>query len=316
MAIANQRSIETFLKSENLKNIEKCRNILYCGHPCSGLRDEKMCPPCLYRCDRNLDESIPGQTADDTCLICFTDNLASAPVIKINCGHLFHFHCIEAMLKNRWSGPRISFCFSQCPICKKPIEHERLQDLLQPLQNLYADVQRKARMRLEYEGLMHHSDITTPGAKYYHDPTGYAMEKYAYYLCFKCDKAYYGGEAKCNEMIELPDEYNPAELVCGACSNSRAQSCLKHGNEFMEFKCRYCCSRALFYCFGTTHFCNTCHSNHIYVTGIPKDKLPKCPAGPNAVQLSGSQCPLNVDHPPTGDEFSLGCGICENVRTF
>jgi hypothetical protein len=37
--------------------------------------------------------------------------------------------------------------------------------------------------------------------------------------------------------------------------------CPKHGTDYLEYKCRYCCSVAVFFCFGTTHFCNACHDD-------------------------------------------------------
>lgn len=43
---------------------------------------------------------------------------------------------------------------------------------------LFEDVKRKALMRLEYEGL----------DKGRADPAAYAMDRYAYYVCFKCNK--------------------------------------------------------------------------------------------------------------------------------
>lgn len=58
------------------------------------------------------------------------------------------------------------------------MEHPVLAELLAPIQSLYEDVRRKALMRLEYEGL----DKGRP------DPASYAMERYAYYVCFKCTK--------------------------------------------------------------------------------------------------------------------------------
>ena len=61
-------------------------------------------------------------------------------------------------------------------------------DLLKPIQKLYEDVRRKALMRLEYEGLHKAEAITTPGARFYKDPAGFAMDRYAYYVCFKCNK--------------------------------------------------------------------------------------------------------------------------------
>ncbi len=52
------------------------------------------------------------------------------------------------------------------------------------------------------------------------------MDRYAYYVCFKCKKAYYGGEVRCEEQAAQADDYDPSELVCGACSDvSRAQVC-------------------------------------------------------------------------------------------
>lgn len=91
-------------------------------------------------------------------------------------------------------------------------------------------------------------------------------------------QAYYGGEARCD--AEVGEEYDPTELVCGACSDvSRAQMCPKHGTDFLEYKCRYCCSVAVFFCFGTTHFCNACHNDFQRVTNIPRLELPSCPAG-------------------------------------
>lgn len=63
--------------------------------------------------------------------------------------------------------------------------------------------------RLEYEGI-----IQSTNQK---DMAAYAMDRYAYYVCFKCSKAYYGGEIRCD--AEMGDKYNPQELVCGGCSD-------------------------------------------------------------------------------------------------
>lgn len=70
-----------------------------------------------------------------------------------------------------------------------------------------------------------------------------------------------------------------------------------------------------FFSFGTTHFCAVCHDDFQRLMRLPKNLLPKCPAGPKGLQLEGS-CPLRILHPPTGEEFALGCGICRNLSTF
>nr|5O6C_A Chain A, E3 ubiquitin-protein ligase MYCBP2 [Homo sapiens] len=257
------------------------------------------------------------QDADDMCMICFTEALSAAPAIQLDCSHIFHLQCCRRVLENRWLGPRITFGFISCPICKNKINHIVLKDLLDPIKELYEDVRRKALMRLEYEGLHKSEAITTPGVRFYNDPAGYAMNRYAYYVCYKCRKAYFGGEARCDAEAGRGDDYDPRELICGACSDvSRAQMCPKHGTDFLEYKCRYCCSVAVFFCFGTTHFCNACHDDFQRMTSIPKEELPHCPAGPKGKQLEGTECPLHVVHPPTGEEFALGCGVCRNAHTF
>ena len=52
------------------------------------------------------------------------------------------------------------------------------------------------------------------------------------------------------------------ELMCGSCSAKacgKEASCPLHSDQYVEFKCRFCCSIATFFCFGHTHFCEKCH---------------------------------------------------------
>ncbi|XP_028043251.1 E3 ubiquitin-protein ligase MYCBP2 isoform X2 [Bombyx mandarina] len=295
---------------------EACNVILACGHLCGGVRGEQTCLPCLHGCAGvSAGEAAPlRQDADDMCMICFTDPLQAAPAIQLTCGHVFHLHCCRKVLVNKWNGPRISFSFSQCPICKEDINHWTLEELLTPIRQLRDEVKRKALMRLEYEGL------SAPGGtkgRNVSDPASYAMDRYAYYVCHKCGKAYFGGLARCE--AESNGWWEPAELVCGACSDvTGARTCPKHGADFLEYKCRYCCSVAVFFCFGTSHFCNACHDDFQRVTHIPRHLLPQCPAGPKGEQLPGTsdECPLHVQHPATGEEFALGCGVCRHAQGF
>ncbi|XP_028172131.1 E3 ubiquitin-protein ligase highwire-like [Ostrinia furnacalis] len=295
---------------------EACNRVLNCGHMCGGVRCEPLCLPCLAGCGAGrCTENAPlRQDADDMCMICFTEPLQAAPAIQLKCGHVFHLHCCKKVLNSKWIGPRITFSFAQCPICKEDMDHWTLEDLLDPIRRLQDEVRRKALMRLEYEG------AAVPGAargRPVLDPAEYAMERYAYYVCHKCERAYFGGLARCE--AETSGWWEPSELVCGACSDvAGARTCPKHGADFLEYKCRYCCSVAVFFCFGTSHFCNACHDDFQRVTNIPKNSLPQCPAGPKGEQLPGSseECPLHVQHPATGEEFALGCGICRHSQGF
>lgn len=164
-----------------------CSKILACGHFCGGIINEANCLPCLHQKCQSAFGSDPKkpkltQDGDDMCMICFSEALSCAPSIQMMCGHVFHFHCSKMILQKRWHGARISFAFSQCPICKNDIYHDSLKDLLEPINALKEDVKRKAVMRLKYEG------IDRGIIDDQKDVVVYAMERYAYYVCCKCQK--------------------------------------------------------------------------------------------------------------------------------
>ena len=59
--------------------------------------------------------------------------------------------------------------------------------------------------------------------------------------------------------------FDPSELVCGGCSAGVGETvCSKHGPEFIEFKCKFCCGVANWYCWGNTHFCDECHRKQVW----------------------------------------------------
>jgi len=199
-------------------------------------------------------------------------------------------------------------------VCKRKITSALLKSFTQPIWDLYDEVKRKAMLRLEFMGLARCEELTTPGKLFYNNVEGYAMDRLAYYMCHKCKKPYFGGEKQC--AVAAPEEFDAEELICGGCApGSSEQNCPKHGRDYLEYKCRYCCSIAVWFCFGTTHFCEECHNDFSRLQNLAKEDLPQCPVGPRAAKLEG-ECPLRIEHPATGDEFALGCGICRNARLF
>lgn len=138
---------------EHATNI--CMKTKVCGHACGGVTNEQRCLPCLevscHKKENELAETLKyprlTQDADDMCMICFVEALSCAPAVQLECGHVFHLHCCKLVLQKRWAGPRISFGFSQCPICKTDIAHPLLDDLLEPINRLRDDVRKKAVMR-------------------------------------------------------------------------------------------------------------------------------------------------------------------------
>jgi RCR-type E3 ubiquitin transferase len=253
---------------------------------------------------------------EDLCRVCWTEELREAPAVQLACGHTFHVECVSRLISNRWHGARVTFSFLQCPLCRQDIAAAPLQELLAPMMALRDTVREKALQRLAHEGKDNDEAVTSAGGSWVGDRQGYAAHIYAYYQCYKCEQPYFGGNYECAAQAQT--EFDPAELVCPGCSIPPGTSvCPRHGKEYLEFKCRYCCTVAIWYCFGTTHFCETCHNN-LQVQQIPKGDLPVCPAGPAGKQLCG-ECPLKLspeDHPPTGDEFALGCSICRRAQGF
>lgn len=105
----------------------------------------------------------------------------------------------------------------------------------------------------------------------------------------------------CEQEAQIENLPKPEELKCGLCKaldlHNGKTNCEKHGEDFIEYKCKYCCQFAVWHCWGTTHFCEPCHRN----------------AGENKiVECNRSTCPLKGNHIPNGEEFALGCKLCKD----
>lgn len=82
--------------------------------------------------------------------------------------------------------------------------------------------------------------------------------------------------------------------------------CAKHKDAFIDYKCRFCCSLALFFCFGTHHFCDPCHRKAWEMRNKTAKDLKQC--------KDKEHCPLKIDHPPNGKEYALGCSLCRELK--
>ena len=91
----------------------------------------------------------------------------------------------------------------------------------------------------------------------------WSLYKLAYYQCYKCKVPYFGGMKDCIAAQAASQEFKPEELVCAKCSSLALglgdTNCKKHGLDFIEFKCKFCCSISQWFCWGNTHFCEPCH---------------------------------------------------------
>jgi len=301
--------------TDKLKNA--CTKVLPCQHSCSGFKGENNCLPCLDEaCAERVAPLLNKQKGEDYCMVCWTEGLINAPCIRSSCGHIFHLDCITTRIVKRWHRPRIVFSFCLCPLCKNWLEFPPESDLAVKMgvyKRLFNDIKTKSLERLKYERRDKDERLVTKGDAYYGKPEEYAIAIYSYYECFKCKKPYFGGLKRCEDLMQEEaknDNFKPEELVCAECSSVgiTLESCPKHGKDYIEFKCKFCCNIATWFCWGSTHFCEPCHKRQCdgdYVSKYPKEKLPQC-SGKN-------QCPLKVDHKGNGHEFALGCALCRNL---
>jgi len=279
-----------------------CHNWLDCGHFCRGTNHDWSGCMCL---EPGCTSSAHG--GDDYCSICWVEGLKSAPTIKLGCGHYFHFSCVQKKLSNKWPGPSISFAFASCPLCQEPIVHNIFASELARINALRAEVMVKALDRLKIEGLQEDPQITTEGSKYFNKPDDYAVHIFSFYECHLCKHPYFGGRRQCEVEAENVDmsKHNPAELICPGCSTINAE-CSIHGREYIDFKCRFCCSLATYFCGGKAHFCTPCHDKAGQLVEFTNwTTIAKC-----ASCNSKEECPLGALHAENGQEFALGCSMC------
>jgi len=76
--------------------------------------------------------------------------------------------------------------FLKCPLCKTTIAHRLLEVAMLPLLRLQMEVKTRALVRLRSEGMDKDQELTDPSSRYYKDPASYALDRFAFYECFKC----------------------------------------------------------------------------------------------------------------------------------
>ena len=92
------------------------------------------------------------------------------------------------------------------------------------------------------------------------------MHNCTFYECHECSEIYFGGLQDCEAALASEEKTKKEDLLCKTCTVKALglgeTMCEKHGNEFIDFKCMYCCSMAVFMCSrGSNYFCTPCHND-------------------------------------------------------
>jgi len=242
----------------------------------------------------------------------FSEGLGGAPVIKLSCGHIFHHKCLETRLNTKWITPKITFAHIKCSQCLVVMDAPNNNDILKLInesKEMFEKVNKLLLERMKIEKIDQDPRLKDPKDPYFEKPMEFAYHRLSYYQCSKCNNPYFGGLRECrggpgdNDNQDANKVFDKNELVCNKCVDPNGMAgvtkCKIHGTDYIDYKCRYCCELACWFCFGTTHFCDKCHGKAYELPKLPKDKLPKC---------DKKTCLIN--HPPNGDEYALGCSLC------
>ena len=255
----------------------------------------------------------------ELCGICFTCELGEEACVRLGCGHVFHANCVKLLLGHKWTTLRISFGYLDCPACKQEISICKSQDVPQLSQlvnealSFKAEIFQKAVDKAIEMGLDKEGRVVTEGDVYYNDLTGFAVHNCAFYQCYQCDKPYFGGMEDCSQAMNAENTKTKQDFICDPCAYDELglgkEVCEEHGNEFVDWKCMYCCSVALFYCCGGTYkFCTPCHNDAM--NGGKHKAQTDCTGGPN--------CPLGLKKHPNAHgakaSFPLGCSLCRSEK--
>lgn len=242
--------------------------------------------------------------SEDFCTICMEEG----ELVALSCSHSFCLGCLSQQLAARWAGPRVTFGFLHCALCRSPLSHILLEPLLLELWELRRHVIDVAHQRF-CEDDMDSKLSARLGRKATEEETrAQAEQDMVVYICADCDTPYCAGRVECAAGVEGPAI---ADLRCQDCEWERqnfrkgfGHRCMLHGPESAIFKCDYCCELAVWDCGeGLGHFCERCHRDAGSNTYFP------CP-GPEV-------CPLGIPHPPNqiGNlSFVCGCTSCVEVE--
>lgn len=236
------------------------------------------------------------------CNLCMLDELYKKPCIKLDCGHIVHLDCLEKNITAQNSRSEITLNHIYCTICFYKLSHPHFDEVLNKVQEISREIETQTIMIMKDELMK--KDLTK------NILITEQYKKYRFFKCNSCIKIYFGGVVNCNgdnqnnqDNQDNQDNQNndEEEKICPACATVGEKECKKHGKgDNILYKCCCCCNPAVWFCFGTTHFCEDCHNNY----GNKQKNPTLCPGK--------KTCPLGIEHIPNDGktQFSIGCVLC------
>ena len=197
-----------------------------------------------------------------------------------------------------------------CPICNIMFDIDslpELQKMINENKKLYEAIKEMSLKRLKFENLDKDPRLTDIKSPRFNKKEIFEMRSLSYFMCYICKKPYFAGRKECgkdpNRYIDDSNSNNKLQCICGKDSYltnvAGKNNCLKHGKDFIEYKCRYCCKIAAFFRWGITHFCEDCYKRQNMgddITKYPKEKLSK---------INKETCEVGGNHAINGKNLLL-----------
>lgn len=258
------------------------------------------------------------QDSSTDCAICLESLDASiGEIITLSCGHKWHFHCLREQLEQAQPDytHRLLFTGCRCAKCGQFCNHEKLHHLTRKVDVLRekVDLLVEEQWQIEAPQLW---DTSSPENKEKLVEDG--RQKFAFYLCKSCDEPYFGGTIECADNLE-EEEQNRSGL-CPSCAPQSQLSCrhpLQHRG-YHVWKCRYCCKPSQYVCYGTVHFCKSCHERN--TERVMQQQGTSKPPPLSGIPCCSTDCPFpkpkGKDYHSNGPEAFCEqvyyCAICES----
>mmetsp|Transcript_10287 Transcript_10287/g.23169 ORF Transcript_10287/g.23169 Transcript_10287/m.23169 type:complete len:507 (+) Transcript_10287:104-1624(+) len=235
----------------------------------------------------------PSKELQGTCAVCFEEG----SVLQLDCEHTYCLECLEGQLAARWPGPRVTFQYLQCALCRAPLQHDLIEDSLEK--------HRELRDRIVAVAARKFCEDSSPDERD-ENVEARAEAEMTVYMCGDCSEPYCAGRVDCAVAAaeaEVAQQHRCHECEWATLAKRDDRRCMIHGHRFAMFKCDSCCAVATWNCYSN-HYCERCHNQ------AGQAKYYPCP-GPELCPL-GIPHPRNVEaiHGDTMTSFVLGCTAC------
>merc|ERR1719473_1551735 len=138
--------------------------------------------------------------SEDLCAVCMEEG----ELLTLHCQHSFCLECLSRQLAARWTGPRVTFGFLHCALCRSPLSHIALKPALGEFLEVRRQIVDVAHQRFCEDDLDSKLSERLGRKATQEEERAQAEEEMVVYTCADCDAPYCAGRAECAAAAEEP----------------------------------------------------------------------------------------------------------------